>query len=136
MKPFEFDKQPKISAGFTTPEGYFEKSAAEILSQMKAQPKRLSLWERNKKMLLASAAVVVFGLSVSLFWNSNPKEYDEAHWLAVETYVTEHVDLTDEAYIDYFNKNDFENLYQSQNESKVIEEVLLENSDFENYILQ
>ena len=41
MKPFEFDKQLKISAGFTTPEGYFEKSAVEILSQMKAQPKRL-----------------------------------------------------------------------------------------------
>ena len=136
MKSFEFNTHPKISSGFTTPNGYFDQSTEILLAKMMEESKTPSLWERNKKTYLAAAAVVFLGLSVSLYWNFSTQEMDDPQWTAVAEYVAEHANLSDEAYIDYLNIHDFENLDQMQNDPKVIEELLLENTELENYSLQ
>lgn len=139
MKPFNLDNHPKVTTGFTTPEGYFESTSELILAQMlqASEPKTLSLWERHKTTILSVAALFVMALGLSSLWYfQSQEEEDEAHWAAIESYVTEHTDLSDEAYIDYLSSSTLDSLHQPNTDKKIIEEVLLENSDLENYITQ
>ena len=40
MKPFKLDNEPKITSGFTMPEGYFDSFTDKVLTQLnKEEPK-------------------------------------------------------------------------------------------------
>jgi len=136
MKPFQIDEQNKIKSGFTVPEGFFEANAQNLLNQIDDTPAPISLWDRYKKPLMSIAAILVIGLGIGFYWKIQVQNDEEAHWAAVESYVAEHTDLTDEAYIDYLNTTALDTLHQNTTEAKILEEVLIENGDLEQYITE
>jgi hypothetical protein len=136
MKPFKLEEQRKLKSGFITPEDYFEKNANVLLAQLQTTPKTISLWDRYKRPIWSAAAVLVIGLSIGMYWKIQTNTEEEAHWAAIESYVAEHADLTDEAYIDYVNETALDTLLQNTTDTKVIEEVLLENGELDQYITQ
>ncbi|MFM2229917.1 MAG: hypothetical protein RL607_1175 [Bacteroidota bacterium] len=136
MKPFKLEEQSKIQSGFITPEDYFEKNANALMAQLQTTPKTISLWDRYKRPIWSAAAVLVIGLSIGMYWKIQTNIEVEAHWVAIESYVAEHADLTDEAYLDYVNEIALDTLLQNTTDTKVIEEVLLENGELDQYITQ
>lgn len=136
MKPFQIDEQNKVKSGFTIPEGYFEVNVQKILNQIDCTPPPISLWDRYKKPMMSLAAILVIGLGIGFFWKIQVQKDEEAHWAAVEYYIAEHADLTDEAYIDYLNTAAMDSIHQNTTETKILEEVLIENEDLEQYIIE
>ena len=135
MNDFKLDTEPKITTGFTVPENYFENFSAKVMLQLpKQEPKVLSLWDKNKRWLYASAAVVVLSLSIPIM-NVIKNDSDEVNTAEVENYLSYHSTLTDDDIVELLDSEDLDKLNITNTiEDKQIEDILSDNSNLEEYI--
>lgn len=135
MKSFKLDNEPKITSGFTTPEGYFDSFTDKMLAQLpKEEPKVISIFSRRKVWYYAAAAVVVMMLSIPVYTNyfSVSEEVDA---LALEDYITNHTTISEDEIANLLDQEDLEKMKLDMNlEDEVVEDILLNNNDLEQYI--
>lgn len=136
MKPFKLDNEPKITSGFTTPEGYFESFTDTILNQLPTgEPKVISIFSRRKTWYYAAAAVVVVMLSVPVYTNYFGSS-EEVDAVALEDYITNHATISDEEIAKLLDQDDLEKIKLELNlGEEEMEDILLNNTDLEQYIL-
>lgn len=123
MKDFNLEKQTKIETGFNVPEGYFDSFSEKVMSQIATEnsnenSKVVSLFDRNKKWILSTAASFIVFFSVGYyFFNSNKKENEEQE---IENYIVHDTTISDYEIVDLMNQNDIQKLtieYQLENQS-------------------
>jgi ribosomal protein S13 len=137
MKDFKLDNEPKITSGFTTPEGYFDTFSDTVLAKLPAQHevKVLSLSKSGKPWYYAVAAVAVLMLSVPVYNNfaTNSDEIDSA---TLENYIAQNSSITQDQIVDLLDQEDLEKIQMELNvDDAAIEEALKSNSNLEEYIL-
>lgn len=135
MKPFKLDNEPKITSGFTTPEGYFDSFNAKLLNKLpKEEPKVISIFSRRKTWYYAAAAVVVMVLSVPIYNNfTTPSEDVDA--IALEDYINNHATISNDEIANLLDAEDLEKMKLELNlEDEAIEDILINNTDLEQYI--
>ena len=136
MKPFKLDNEPKITSGFTTPEGYFDTFNVKMPEQLpKEEPKVISIFSSQKTWYYAAAAAVVLLLSVPIYNHfTTPTEAVEA--VALEEYINNHVTISNDEIADLLDKEDLEKMRLELNlQDEAIEDILLNNSDLEQYLI-
>lgn len=136
MKPFKLDNEPKITSGFTTPEGYFDSFTDKVFTQLhKEEPKVISIFSQRKTWYYAAAAVVVMLLSVPIYNNfATPTEEVDA--VALEDYINNHATISEEEIANLLDQEDLEKMKLELNlEDEAVEDILLNNSDLEQYII-
>jgi hypothetical protein len=135
MNDFKLDNEPKITSGFTVPENYFENFSEKVMLQLpKQEPKVISIWEKNKRWLYATAAVVVLSLSIPIM-NVIKNDSDEVNATEVENYLSYHSTLTDDDIVELLDSEDLDKLTITNTiEDKEIEDVLKDNTNLEQYI--
>lgn len=135
MKPFKLDNEPQITSGFTTPEGYFDTFAYQVLSKLpKEEPKVISIFSRKKTWYYAAAAVAVMLLSIPVYNNfyGNSEEVDA---VALEDYIDNHATISDEEIASLLEQEDLEKMKLELNlQDEAVEDILINNSDLEQYI--
>lgn len=137
MKLFKLDNEPKLSSGFTTPEGYFDSLGTQINERLlKPEPKVIPFFSRRKTWYCAAAAVIVMLLSIPVYHNfsDNPQDIDA---VALEDYITNHTSINEDDIASLLGKADLDKMKIELNlQDQEVEDILLNNSDLEQYITE
>ncbi|WP_395067149.1 hypothetical protein [Flavobacterium sp.] len=135
MKDFKLDTHPKITSGYAIPEHYFDTFSEKILLQLpKEEPRILSFYARNRTWIYSAAAVLVLALSIPVVYQLQNNQ-NEMTTSEVETYITQHTTVSDDDIVDLLDKEDIDKLKTDVPiENEVLEDVLSNNSEIEQYI--
>jgi hypothetical protein len=135
MKDFKLDNEPKITSGFTIPEGYFDAFSENFLTQLPKEKKVISIFSAKKTWYFATAATIVLLLSVPLY-NQYTMVQQTLDATVLEDYLAYSSTVSEDEIVNLLDKEDLEKMKIDFNvKDKDIEEALESNSDLEQYIL-
>ena len=136
MKEFKLDSEPKITSGFTTPEGYFEAFSEKIMAQLpKEAPKVISIYTTRKRWMFVAAAVLVIALSVPVFNELTTNTSEQLDQQTLEEYIAYNSGITENDLVDLLEKEDIEKMNVDYNlQDKEVEDLLSESNNIEQYI--
>lgn len=136
MNDFKLDNGPRISSGFTTPEGYFDTFSDKVLAQLpKQEPKVISIFSAQKIGYYAVAAVVVILMSIPLYirYSANNQEVDDA---TLENYLAYNSTISEDEIVDLLNQEDLDKMKMEIHlDDAAIEETLKSNANLEEYLI-
>jgi len=136
MKNFNLGNEPKITSGFTTPDGYFDTFSEKVLAQLpKQEPKVISIFSSKKVWYFAAAAILILMLSIPLFakYSSQQEEIDSA---TLENYIAYQSNISEEEIVNLLEQDDLDKMKLDFNiEDAAIEDALKSNSNLEQYLI-
>jgi hypothetical protein len=139
MKAFKLENEPKIESGFKTPEHYFENFSEKLMHKLpENEPKVISLFQKNKKIFMMVAAVLIIALLVPVFYTStvnvNSKEIDTA---TLENYLSYQSNINQYDLINGLDTDEINNINATiALEDATIEDILVSNANLENLIIE
>lgn len=137
MKEFKLENEPKITAGFKTPDHYFDNFSAKVLEQInEGEPKVkvIPLYKRKKVISIAAAAAIfiAFLIPTANHYYKASKELDEA---TLETYLAYQSNLNQYDLIKELDTKDIDKLNKNVAlEDETLEDILAANPNIENLI--
>jgi hypothetical protein len=136
MKAFKLDNEPKITTGFTNPEGYFDGFSEKVLQKIeKKETKVISIFARRKTWIIAVAAVFVVAFSIPMMqqFQSESSDIDQD---VLENYITQQSTLNEDDFVSLLDANDIQKMKVTTSiEKTTIEDELSTDTDLENYII-
>lgn len=136
MKNFNLGNEPKITSGFTTPDGYFDTFSEKVLAQLpKQEPKVISIFSSKKVWYFAAAAVLILMLSIPLFtkYSTQQEEIDSA---TLENYIAYQSNISEEEIVNLLEQDDLDKMKLDFNiDDAAIEDALKSNSNLEQYLI-
>ena len=136
MKNFNLGNEPKITTGFTTPDGYFDTFSEKVLAQLpKQETKVISIFSSKKVWYFAAAAVLILMLSIPLFnkYSSQQAEIDSA---TLENYIAYQSNISEEEIVNLLEQDDLDKMKLDFNiDDTIIEDALKSNSNLEQYLI-
>lgn len=136
MKEFKLNKEPKLKTGFSTPEGYFDSFSDRFSTKLpESEPKVISVFNSRKIWYYAVAAILILLLSIPVYiqYESNSKEIDSE---MLEDYITNHSTITEYEIVSLLETEDLEKIkIDLKLQDKELEELLLNNSELEQYLI-
>lgn len=137
MKEFKLENEPKITAGFKTPDHYFDNFSAKVLEQVnegEPEVKVIPLYKRKKVISIAAAAAIfiAFLIPTANHYYKASKELDEA---TLETYLAYQSNLNQYDLIKELDTKDIDKLNKNVAlEDETLEDILATNPNIENLI--
>jgi hypothetical protein len=136
MKNFKLGNEPKITSGFTTPDGYFDTFSEKVLTQLpKQEPKVISIFSSKKVWYFAAAAILILMLSIPLFtkYSTQQEEIDSA---TLENYIAYQSNISEEEIANLLEQDDLDKMKLDFNiDDASIEDALKSNSNLEQYLI-
>ena len=136
MKNFNLGNEPKITSGFTTPDGYFDTFSEKVLAQLpKQETKVISIFSSKKVWYFAVAAILILMLSVPLFtkYSTQQEEIDSA---TLENYIAYQSNISEEEIVNLLEQDDLDKMKLDFNiDDATIEDALKSNSNLEQYLI-
>ena len=136
MKDFKLDNEPKITSGFTIPDGYFDTFSHKVLAQLpKQETKVISIFSSRKTWYFAAAAALILMLSIPIYtkYSTNQDEIDSA---TLENYIAYQSNISEDEIVDLLEQEDLDKMKLELNvDDKEIEETLKSNANLEQYII-
>lgn len=137
MNDFKLDNKPKITSGFTMPEGYFDAFSEKVLAQLPSDDKVkvLSISESKTNWYYAVAAVVTLMITIPLYDRyAGNQEYLDSDTLA--NYIAYHSSISQDEIVDLLEQEDLDKMKMELNvDDQSIEEALKSNSNLEEYLI-
>lgn len=139
MKEFKLENEPKIESGFKTPEHYFENFSKNFMQQLpEEEPKVISLFQKNKKIVMMVAAVLTISLLVPVVYNNsinaNNNEIDAT---ALENYLSYQSNINQYELINGLEADEIDNIKTTVVlENATIEDILATNGNLELLMLE
>ena len=135
MKNFNLGNEPKITSGFTTPDGYFDTFSEKVLAQLpKQESKVISIFSSKKVWYFAVAAILILMLSIPLFtkYSTQQEEIDSA---TLENYIAYQSNISEEEIVNLLEQDDIDKMELDFNiDDAAIEDALKSNSNLEQYL--
>ena len=136
MKNFNLGNEPKITSGFTTPDGYFDKFSEKVLAQLpKQETKVISIFSSKKVWYFAAAAILILMLSIPLYtkYSTQQEEIDTA---TLENYIAYQSNISEEEIVNLLEQDDIDKMELDFNiDDAAIEDALKSNSNLEQYLI-
>jgi predicted transport protein len=136
MKKFNLENEPKITSGFTIPDGYFDTFSEKILAQLpKQESKVVSIFSYRKTWYYAAAAILILMLSSSIYtkYSTQKEEIDSA---TLENYIAYQSNISEEEIVNLLQQEDLDKMKLEFNiDDAAIEDALKTNSNLEQYII-
>jgi hypothetical protein len=136
MKNFKLGNEPKITSGFTTPDGYFDTFSEKVLAQLpKQETKVISIFSSKKVWYFAVAAILILMLSIPLFtkYSTQQEEIDSA---TLENYIAYQANISEEEIVNLLEQDDLDKMKLDFNiDDATIEDALKSNSNLEQYLI-
>jgi hypothetical protein len=136
MKNFNLGNEPKITSGFTTPDGYFDTFSEKVLAQLpKQETKEISIFSSKKVWYFAVAAILILMLSIPLFTKYST-QYEEIDTATLENYIAYQSNISEEEIINLLEQDDLDKMKLDFNiDDAAIEDSLKSNSNLEQYLI-
>ena len=136
MKNFNLGNEPKITSGFTTPDGYFDTFSEIVLAQLpKQETKVISIFSSKKVWYFAVAVILILMLSIPLFtkYSTQQEEIDSA---TLENYIAYQSNISEEEIVNLLEQDDLDKMKLDFNiDDATIEDALKSNSNLEQYLI-
>ena len=136
MKEFNLENEPKITSGFTSPDGYFDTFSGHLLARVpfEKEVKVLSLSKSRKPWYYAVAAVTIMLLSIPIY-NRLATNTDNIDSAALDNYLAYH-SISEDIIVDLLDQEDINKMeIKKKINDSVIEDILKSNSNLEEYII-
>ncbi|TDE03854.1 hypothetical protein [Flavobacterium hiemivividum] len=139
MKEFKLENEPKIESGFKTPEHYFENFSKNFMQQLpEEEPKVISLFQKNKKIVMMVAAVLTISILIPVVYNNsinaNNNEIDAT---ALENYLSYQSNINQYELINGLEADEIDNIKTTVVlENATIEDILATNGNLELLMLE
>ncbi|MFZ4670527.1 MAG: hypothetical protein ACOYLT_00800 [Flavobacterium sp.] len=136
MNDFKLDNEPKITSGFTIPDGYFDTFSEKILAQIPIhEPKVISIFNITKTWYFVAAAIVIVMLSIPLYLKYSIKN-QELDATTIENYIAYDSSISEDEIVDLLDKEDLVKMKIEFNlQDEDLETILSTNSNLEQYII-
>jgi hypothetical protein len=136
MKNFKLENEPKITPGFTIPEGYFDSFSEKVVTQLpKQESKVISIFKTKKIWYFAVAAILILMLSIPIYTNLSTQQ-DEIDSVTLENYMAYHATITEDEIVNLLEQEDLERMKLELNIDDVyIEDILKSNTNLEEYLI-
>jgi cell division protein FtsL len=136
MKNFKLGNEPKITTGFTTPDGYFDSFTEKVLAQLpKQETKVISIFSSKKVWYFAAAAILILMLSIPLF-NKYSNQQEEIDTATLENYIAYQSNISEEEIVNLLEQDDLDKMKLDFNiDDATIEDALKSNSNLEQYLI-
>jgi hypothetical protein len=136
MNDFKLDNEPKITSGFTIPDGYFDTFSEKILAQIPIhEPRVISIFYIRKIWYFVAAAIVIVMLSIPLYLNYSIKN-QELDATIIENYIAYDSSISEDEIVDLLDKEDLVKMKIEFNlQDEDLETILSTNSNLEQYII-
>jgi cell division protein FtsL len=136
MKNFKLGNEPKITSGFTTPDGYFDTFSEKVLTQLpKQEPKVISIFSSKKVWYFTAAAVLILMLSIPLFTKYSTQQ-EEIDTETLENYIAYQSNISEEEIVNLLEQDDLDKMKLDFNiDDATIEDALKSNSNLEQYLI-
>lgn len=136
MKDFRLDIEPRITSGFTTPDGYFDTFSNNILEKLPKQEKKmLSIFIFQKAWYFAAAAMLILLLSVPFYYKFHNK-IEEVDTTTLENYLASQSTLSEDEIVELLENEEVEKMKVDFNiKNNEIEDILKSNTNLEQYII-
>ena len=136
MKNFNLGNEPKITSGFTTPDGYFDTFSEKVLAQLpKQESKVISIFSSKKVWYFAAAAVLILMLSIPLFTKYSTQQ-EEIDTVTLENYIAYQSNISEEEIVNLLEQDDLDKMKLDFNiDDATIEDALKSNSNIEQYLI-
>ncbi|MDI1318033.1 hypothetical protein [Flavobacterium sp.] len=136
MKEFKLENEPKITSGFTSPDGYFDLLSEQVLARITSdkEVKVMSLLKSRKRSYYAIAAVVIMLLSIPIYTRlaTNTTSIESA---ALDNYLAYH-SISEDLILDLLDQDDIDKLaIEITLDDATLEDALKSNSNLEEYII-
>lgn len=136
MNRFNLDTHPKIKIGFTTPPDYFEELPQQILRKIATPNKETKLFTLNR-IIYAAAAILVLALSIPFFIQNSGNSFEQIEMDFLENYLSYQSNVSQYELISLMDTNELESIQVDFSlDNTEVEELLLTNPNFENYIIE
>lgn len=134
MKDFKLDNEPKITSGFTTPEGYFDTFSERFSAKLPAQETKVVSLYTKKTWYYAAAAIIILMLSIPIYNRyAATQEIDTA---TLENYITYQSNISEEEIVNLLDQEDLDKMKLELNvDDAAIEEMLQSNPNLEQYLI-
>lgn len=134
MKDFKLDNEPKITSGFTTPEGYFDTFSERVSAKLPAQETKVVSLYTKKTWYYAAAAIIILMLSIPIYNRyAATQEIDTA---TLENYITYQSNISEEEIVNLLDQEDLDKMKLELNvDDAAIEEMLQSNPNLEQYLI-
>ena len=136
MKDFKLENEPKITPGFTIPEGYFNSFSEKVLTQLpKEESKVITIPNTKMKWYFAVAAILILMLAIPIYTNLSTQP-DEIDTVTLENYIAYHAAISEDEIVDLLNQEDLDRLKVELNIDDIyIEDILKSNTNLEDYLI-
>lgn len=136
MNKFSLDTHPKIKSGFTTPPQYFEELPRQILSKTtETALKKTKVFTLNRP-LYSAVAILVVALSIPFIMTNSANSLEQIDTDSLENYLTYQSNVSQYDLISLMDTKELESIQVDLSlENTEVEELLLNNPNFENYII-
>ena len=136
MKNFNLGNEPKITSGFTTPDGYFDTFSEKVLAQLpKQETKVISIFSSKKVWYFAAAAILILMLSIPLFTKYSTQQ-EEIDMATLENYIAYQSNISEEEIVNLLEQDDLDKMKLDFNiDDATIEDALKSNSNLEQYLI-
>lgn len=136
MNKFSLDTHPKIKSGFTTPPQYFEELPRQILSKTtETALKKTKVFTLNR-LLYSAVAILVVALSIPFIMTNSANSLEQIDTDSLENYLTYQSNVSQYDLISLMDTKELESIQVDLSlENTEVEELLLNNPNFENYII-
>lgn len=136
MKDFRLDIEPRITSGFTIPDGYFDTFSNNILEKLPKQEKKThSIFNFRKTWYFAAAAVLILLLSVPLYYKFYNK-IEEVDTTTLENYLANQSTISEDEIVELLENEEVEKMKVDFDiKNTEIEEILKSNTNLEQYII-
>lgn len=136
MNDFKLDNEPKITSGFSIPDGYFDTFSEKILAQIPIhEPKVISIFNITKTWYFVAAAIVIVMLSIPLYLKYSIKN-QELDATTIENYIAYDSSISEDEIVDLLDKEDLVKMKIEFNlQEEDLEDILSTNTNLEQYII-
>lgn len=137
MNKFSLDTHPKIKSGFTTPPDYFEELPRQILEKIRENPDSETKIFSLHRIIYAAAAILILALSLPFFMQNSTNSLEQIDTKTLENYLSYQSNVSQYDLINLIDVSELDAIhYDLAVENQEIEELLISNPNFENYIIE
>ena len=136
MNEFKLNKKPKLTAGFRTPDAYFEAVSDKIFETATRKTNPISVFRMSTKWKMAVAAILVIGVFVPVYMTLT-KDTLEVEAPTIENYIVNNTNINQFDLISELESEEIENINVNLNiDGENMDAILTSNSKIENLITE
>lgn len=137
MNKFNLDKHPAVASGLNAPKHYFDHFPAIVMEKInQEQPAKNRVFTLTN-FIFTAAAIVILVLGIPFFMSKSVTSFEQIDTHSLENHLSYQSNISSYDLMNLMESNELDALQVDlQLEDAAVENILITNPNFENYITE